>query len=375
VSAGLKVPACHLLMTVDVVGGVWRYALDLVTRYAGSGMATTLAILGPSPSPEQRREAAAIADLTIVDTALPLDWMCCGETDVDKAAAVIAALARDSNAGIVQLNGSPLAGKTAFSVPVIAVHHSCLSTWWASVKHGSLPAEWCWHREVVQRHLAAADVVVAPSAAFAGLISSVYDHAIAPVIVRNGRAAATVPLINFAAAPGIFTAGRLWDEAKDIITLDRAAKRLATPVFAAGPTRGPNGAQVKCENVQLIGTLGEAEMRGWLARRPIFVSTAVYEPFGLAVLEAAQAGCALVLADIPTFRELWQDAALFVAVRDEIAVSDTVTRLLRDSSLRQALGEAARQRARFYDLDTAAAAMAALYFDLVAGSKRSEAAA
>jgi hypothetical protein len=35
------------------------------------------------------------------------------------------------------------------------------------------------------------------------------------------------------------------------------------------------------------------------------------EPFGLAVLEAAQAGCPLVLSDLPGFRELWDGAALF----------------------------------------------------------------
>ena len=55
--------------------------------------------------------------------------------------------------------------------------------------------------------------------------------------------------------------------------------------------------------------------RAGSARCPIFVSAARYEPFGLAVLEAAQAGCALVLSDIPTFRELWDGAALFVPRR------------------------------------------------------------
>ena len=50
-----------------------------------------------------------------------------------------------------------------------------------------------------------------------------------------------------------------------------------------------------------------------MARTAVFVSPALYEPFGLAVLEAAQAGCALVLSDIPTFRELWDGVALFVA--------------------------------------------------------------
>ena len=30
-----------------------------------------------------------------------------------------------------------------------------------------------------------------------------------------------------------------------------------------------------------------------------------YEPFGLSILEAALSGCALVLGDLPSLRELW----------------------------------------------------------------------
>ena len=67
-----------------------------------------------------------------------------------------------------------------------------------------------------------------------------------------------------------------------------------------------------------------------LGARPIFVSVARYEPFGLAVLEAAQAGCALVLSDIPTFRELWGGAALFVPANDDRALVSHVERLANE---------------------------------------------
>ena len=59
-----------------------------------------------------------------------------------------------------------------------------------------------------------------------------------------------------------------------------------------------------------------------LPTRPIFVSVSRYEPFGLAVLEAAHAGCALVLSDIPTFRELWQGAASFVIAAGSAAATE-----------------------------------------------------
>lgn len=40
---------------------------------------------------------------------------------------------------------------------------------------------------------------------------------------------------------------------------------------------------------------------------------------GLSVLEAAQAGCALVLGDIDSLRELWDGAATFVPERQALA--------------------------------------------------------
>lgn len=43
----------------------------------------------------------------------------------------------------------------------------------------------------------------------------------------------------------------------------------------------------------------------------IYVHPALCEPFGLAVVEAAQAGCALVLSEIAPLRENWEGAALF----------------------------------------------------------------
>ncbi len=87
-------------------------------------------------------------------------------------------------------------------------------------------------------------------------------------------------------------------------------------MLAAGPTAGPDGQRVGLANAFALGAIDAAEMRRRLARAGVFVSLAAYEPFGLAVLEAALSGCALVLSDIPTFRELWGEVALFVASDD-----------------------------------------------------------
>src|SRR3546814_4918927 len=75
-------------------------------------------------------------------------------------------------------------------------------------------------------------------------------------------------------------------------------------------------------------------MAGWLGRATFFALPARYEPFGLAVLEAALSGCALVLGDIPTLRELWDGVAAFVPPGDIEALEDVLTQLIADPDLR-----------------------------------------
>jgi glycosyltransferase involved in cell wall biosynthesis len=99
-----------------------------------------------------------------------------------------------------------------------------------------------------------------------------------------------------------------------------------------------------------LGVLDEVEMAGWLGRAAIFALPARYEPFGLAVLEAALSECALVLGDIPSLRELWQDAALFVDPDDGEGLEATLRRLIGDPALQGALGGAAAHRARRFSM-------------------------
>jgi glycosyltransferase involved in cell wall biosynthesis len=166
----------------------------------------------------------------------------------------------------------------------------------------------------------------------------------------------------------VFTAGRLWDEGKNIALLDRAAARLAVPVRAAGSTHGPNGATIHLSHIEHLGSLTPDAMAAQFAARPIFCSPARYEPFGLAILEAAAAGCALVLSDIPTFRELWQDAAIFVSADDDAALTRALQELVDDPARRGHLGAAARKRAGRYGVATMVEGTLAVYGSLLASA-------
>jgi len=343
----------HVLMTADAVGGVWQYALDLLGALSRHGVTSTLAMLGPPPSSEQRSAARAIPGLSLLETGLPLDWLAKQPAEICRAGRRIEALAETVNADLVHLNGAALAAESRFPVPVVATHHSCVATWWHAVCRGQpMPRAFEWQTELVARGLHRADRAIAPTHAFAAAVAGCYTLQRDLSVVHNGRAAPPVASAARIAAPAVFTAGRLWDAGKNLGVLDRAAQGLAVPVLAAGPIVGPNGSRIELRHIKALGNLDEAALRGHLAARPIYVSTAVYEPFGLAVLEAAQAGCALVLSDIAGFRELWDGAAMFVPPREEAAVAAAIAELARSPALRAELGRRARTRSRRYGVSS-----------------------
>lgn len=363
-------------MTADAVGGVWTYALDLARGLGREGAATVLAVMGPGLDDAKRREAVTVPGLALVETGLPLDWLAKDEASIVAAGRWVADLARTNDIDLVHLNGPALAAEAAFSQPVIGLCHSCVATWWAAMRDAPMPEDFRWRTDLVRRGYAACDALIAPSAAFAAATATAYGLRTPPVGVYNGRSPRhPLPAGERAPAPGsftqsapfVFTAGRLWDDGKNITTLDRVAARLDLPVRAAGPILGPNGAEIRLGSIEALGSLAPDEIAEILTDRPIFVSLAHYEPFGLAVLEAAQAGCALVLSDIATFRELWEGAAIFVAPDDEAGVADAIRRLAADPAQRAERGEAARSRATRYTVDAMTAGTLGIYRRVLAG--------
>lgn len=353
----------RLLLSSDAVGGVFTYALDLARGLAAYGVETTLALLGPAASSSQRASAALVPGLELVPTGLPLDWLTEDRRQIADASSAIAALADRCRVDVVHLN-TPSLACAHYGRPVVVGLHSCLATWWRAVKEGPMPADFVWRTDLTAEGLRSADACVGPTAAFAAEASSVYGVSLRAV--HNGRAQ---PAMAEAAGPSgafVFAAGRFWDEGKGLVTLVAATPKVGLPMVVAGPLTGPNGAQASAPGVVALGAVDEETMRQRLAQRPIFVSTALYEPFGLSVLEAAQAGCPLVLSDIPTFRELWSGAALFVSPRDPDAVARALNTLTADEACREQLAAAARERAARYTLEAMARNMMGVYENLLA---------
>ncbi|HEY8213593.1 MAG TPA: glycosyltransferase family 4 protein [Methylocystis sp.] len=358
----------NLFMTADAVGGVFTYALDLARALAPLEVGVTLVVLGPAMSERQHAAALATPGLSVIWPDLPLDWLARSDHDVRSSAEALADLARGAGADVVQLNAPSLA-LADYPAPVVGVAHSCVASWWGDVKSGPLPVDFAWRTRLMREGIARADALVCPSHAYAGAVRRLYGAR--PIVVHNGRdRSPALPSAATVAPSFAFTAGRLWDEGKNAATLDAAARDMDVPLLLAGPLEAPHGERFASRHAKALGPLAEKAVRERLARRPAFVSAALYEPFGLSVLEAAQAGCPLVLSDIPTFRELWEGAALFVAARDAAGFAEAVNRLARNAELSQRFGVAASNRACAYGVHRMASAMANLYRALVARAGR-----
>ena len=351
------------MMTADAVGGVWRYSIDLGAALAQRGVRTTVAVMGPAPDEAQRHEADR-AGITIVDRPYRLEWMDEPWQDVERAGTWLLSLERALQPDVVHLNGYSHAALPWYA-PAMVVAHSCVGSWWRAVKGSPAPDRFDTYRAWVRRGLTAAQLVVAPTRAMLDALHREYGPPASSRVIANGCTAVGSAEPPAAKEPLILAAGRLWDEGKNVDAVCSVAAEWPWPVYVAGDQQAPDGGERRLAGVHTLGRLTPTELGMWRRRAAIYVSPARYEPFGLSILEAAGAGCALVLGDIPSLRENWDGAAVFVAPDDRAALRAGVAALIADAPRRAEIARQGRERAAAFTIDRAADAYLRAYQDLV----------
>jgi glycogen synthase len=310
----------HVLMTADAVGGVWTFAVDLARALARHGVRVTLAVTGPTPSPAQLAQVASLPNVCCHQHASRLEWMEDPWEDVEAAGQWLMTLAERDRPDVLHLNEYCLAS-LEWNVPVLVTGHSCVLSWWRAVHGHDAPVAWDRYAAEVGNALRMADLVTSPTAAMLDALHDHYGPFARTEVIPNGRAFARDledrGLRTTAKEPFVLTAGRLWDKAKNVDAVCGVAAMLPWPVRVAGDTHAPHGrGAVARDGVEYLGRLAPEAMASWMTRAAIYALPARYEPFGLSALEAGMAGCALVLGDIRSLREIWGDAAVFVAPDD-----------------------------------------------------------
>jgi glycosyltransferase involved in cell wall biosynthesis len=352
-----------VLIETDTVGGVLTYTGELAAALEAQGDEVVVATMGPPPRPEQR----ALLPARVHESDFRLEWMEEPWDDVAAAGRWLLSLEDEERPDVVHLC-SYAHGALAFRAPKVLVAHSCVLSWWRAVHGTEAPAEWDRYRAQMAAGLAGADAVVTPTRAMLRELER--DHDLRPgtaTAIHNGSsspAAASNPLYIESDLPAVgergglvVGSGRFWDPAKNLAALDAAAEGLDWPVAVAGEL-GPGGGTRHAESTGVLDRAALAELR---RRASIYAAPALYEPFGLGILEAAGDRCALVLGDIPSLRELWSDAAVFVDPRDARALRRALSALIDDERRRLDLAERAWQRAGELSVERSADSYRRLY--------------
>jgi len=335
-------------MTTDTLGGVWLYTRELVSGLVLRGHRVTLVSFGNLPSSQQTAWMSGLSGLEYRPTVFRLEWMQESAADVTESTRYLLSLVREVDPDLLHFNQFAF-GALPVDLPRLVVAHSDVLSWWSAVEGSKLPeTEWMqWYRGNVTDGLGQATAVVTPSQCMLDDLESNFELPPDRAVIYNGRSPklfrAKISKIN-----RVLSVGRLWDQAKQSVLLTRHPHRI--PVVLVGQNSVDNASTEPTDTsrtpgVQFMGVKTESELCDLFAESAIYAATSCYEPFGLAVLEAALSKCALVLNDIPSFHELWDDTALYFRHNDADSLAECIELLDGNSTLRHLYANRAHERA------------------------------
>jgi glycogen(starch) synthase len=355
----------RILMTADTVGGVWTYTRELVAGLLEAGCDLTLTTFGRMPSPEQQAwidgtEYRWSGTFRALTTDFKLEWMQENTAFYQRSSDFLLDCARQFTPDLIH-SSQFCYGALPIDVPKVVVAHSDVLSWWRNARE-TQPDNSTWlanYRHLVSRGLQGADAVVAPTRWMLEQVEAGYGHLPKSAVIPNGRDLTVL-------YPGTknlqaVTAGRLWDEGKNVGILTQVTSPVPLLVAGDNDFDGIRAATTADNSIRQFGCLSERELLHVFAESAVYVVTSRYEPFGLAAVEAALAGCAIIANDLPPLREVWDDAALYFRRNDARSLSDVLNRIAEDPILLDDYASRAQVRAR---ISFSRQAMTSAYLDL-----------
>ena len=338
----------RLLMTTDTVGGVWTYTAELTAALLERGVSIALVTIGPKPSAAQHEWLHAMESLwgsrfRWQVCLAPLEWMSSNEGAYRDAEPALLQIVREFQPDLLHSNQYCF-GALPVAIPRLVAAHSDVVSWARACDQRALtPSAWLdQYLNLVKSGLRGAEVVVAPTAWMLHALGETFSLPARVEVVYNGRTLAE---------PGAYperklqavSAGRLWDEAKNLKLL--RSVHAPFPIVVAGETSAESNAASET-NCIALGQLDEATLLSLFRQSAIYLCPSTYEPFGLAPLEAALCGCAVLANDIPSLREVWDAGALYF--HDAASLSALLVQLAEQPHLLAAAQRRSFQRAQRY---------------------------
>ena len=358
----------RVLMTTDTIGGVWTFTKELSRELLARGCSVALVSIGPPPSAAQRlsvEDQAALSGRHFRYHHLnaPLEWMNGNEHALGVPAPQLLRIGLEFSADLL-LSSQFCFGSLNLDVPRIIVAHSDVLSWAQACRPNGLEhSQWLTnYRSLVANGLRCASAVVAPTRWMLQALAQNWSLPPESHVIPNGRSVDPLDTGRNRRMQAV-TAGRLWDEAKNIRILENLSSPI--PLFIAGQSNHESeSCTIPANKLALLGSLDEVGLLKKFSESALYVCTSIYEPFGLAPLEAALCGCGVVANDIPSLREVWGDNALYFS--DAESLRNLLDHLCKDSNLLASLRQRSRARASTFT----AARMADSYMALLQSVQR-----
>jgi glycosyltransferase involved in cell wall biosynthesis len=348
-----------ILLTTDNIGGTWTFAVELSRALCEQNVSVALATMGWPLNPEQRKEISQVKSVDLYESHYKAEWMDHPWTDIERAGAWLLEIEQKTHPDVVHLTSYSLAD-LAWNVPVVITGLGCMISRWQATQTTPTPENYTMYREKVRRGLVAASQVVTSTHAALAALNYFYGPLNKGTVIPHGRDSALFrPQPK---EPVVFASGRLCDPTKNLGILKSVAPKISWPISIAGDHRPPSEKTLDDRNlqIQMLGLLNVSQFADYLARASIFVLPALYDPFGFTPLEAALAGCAMVLSDLPTLRETWDKSALFVKPNDPDAIAQAINTFIEDPELLQQYAD----RASLIAMEFTPQAMARAYMNV-----------
>lgn len=344
----------HVLITADTMSGSWAYTRELVTGLVSRGVLVTLVTFGEIPLPDQTAWMDFLHGLDYRPTAFRLEWMDDAAHHLPESTEFLINLIQELDPDLLHLHQF-CHGDLPVETPRVIMAHTDLVSWSLAVQGCTpRPARWLDHyRETVARGISAADCVIAPSHCMLDDLRLNYGRARRSCVIPPGR---NPILLNpyTSKEDSVLAVGRMIDAGKQLHLLTQFEHSFPICIVGSDHTvptpRVPIRADEKIStgesNIAIRGPQTETQLRNLYSRAAIYAATSRYDPLGSATLDAAFSRCAIVANDIPSYRELWGDAALYFQTNNAESLAAALRQLDTDRALRQAYADRAYARAR-----------------------------
>lgn len=340
-----------ILMTACANGGIWTYTSNLVQELAKHGCEIHLAIMGQKLTSEQQFLLSEVENLSVYESLYSFEWSDRADANQDSKEQWLLNLEHKIRPDFIHLN-SITQGAIPFSAPVITVCHSNKIALQCDGKE--LPTERTnAFRERVALSFQRSDLIVGTTKCTLDKLEALYGPIPNTALIYNG---VNCLMYNYHQEKEelILSVASDTDELKAYKNLENTAPKIDWEIRVVNDATEPKEiasefAYLKCEFQS-----SHNQIKKELSKASVFVQPAQANPFELPSIEAAFCGCAILVNDTASSRELWEDCAVYFDPEDPQDLQDKLKKLQDNFYWRDEMARRARNRAFHFTVETSA---------------------